>query len=120
MPIPDSITIAQAYFNASNRSDLKAIAAMMTPATTYSSHTTGVYLGVEQIIEMQRAFHNTFRSLNWDISAVKEIRPGVIWFDFVLRGEKHSGETVEMPGEEYVVVQNGKLAHIDVRAKVIF
>ena len=113
----NSIKIAQAYFHASNQSDLKAIAAMMTPATTYSSHTMGVYLGVEQIIEMQTAFHGTFRKLNWEILAEKEIRPGVIWFDFVLRGEKHSGETIEMPGEEYVIVQGGKLAHVEVRAK---
>ena len=113
----DSLELAKHYFDLSNDSDLDEIRKLMTESTTYSSQNTGVYLGADQIMKMQRAFHGSFESLGWEISHVEEVRPGVVCFDFVFSGRTKAGEEVRRPGIEYVIVYNGKLQHIEVRNK---
>jgi len=113
----NALEIAHEYFDVSNRSDMEAISKLFTPTTTYSSQNTGVYAGVDQIIEMQTAFHGSFKSLNWEVLASEEVRPGVVWLDFVLSGEKLNGEKVHLPGIEYVVVIDGRIQHVEVRNK---
>jgi hypothetical protein len=111
------VETAKLYFEASNRSDMKSIASLMTPTTTYSSVRQGLFLGVDQIIEMQTAFHASFETLSWKVKSVDEIRPGVIYFDFVLQTKKSGEEMKEISGDEYVLVKDGKLQHVEVRNK---
>lgn len=113
----DAIDIAKLYFEVSNRSDMDAIASMMSRSTTYSSANTGVYLGADQIVAMQTAYHRSFKKLHWDVLDVKEVRPGVVLFDFVFHGEKLTGEIVSHAGEEYVIVLDGKIQHVGIRNK---
>lgn len=113
----EAIEVAKKYFEVSNKSDMEAIASMMTPTTTYSSVRQGVFLGVDQIIEMQTAFHRSFEYLNWEVKSVEEIRPGVVLLDFILHAQKSGEEKVAIPGDEYVIVQDGKLQHVEVRNK---
>ena len=113
----NAIEIAQQYVEASNCSDMETIKLMMGPSTTYSSQNTGVYLGVDQIIAMQAKFHATFVSLHWDVSEMKEVRPGVVQFEFHMLGVKHSGEQASVTGLEYVIAHNNLLQHIEVRTE---
>ena len=111
------LEVAKHYFDLSNDSDLDGIRKLMTESTTYSSQNTGVYLGVDQIMEMQAEFHGSFETLGWEINRVEEVRPGVVCFDFVFSGKTKTGEKVRRPGIEYVIVYNGKLQHIEVRSR---
>ena len=111
------IEIAQEYFELSNRSDLAAIRKMFTESSTYSSVNTGVYLGVDQIMEMMTRFHSGFTSLKWSVNDVRELRPGVIEFDFVFSATGNDGQPITRPGIEYVIVHNGLLQHVEVRNK---
>ncbi len=109
------LDLAKHYFELSNRSDLRQIRTLMTEATTYSSQTTGIYLGVDQIMTMQEAFHGNFESLRWQVDSVEEVKPGIVRFEFLFSGTTKAGEKVRRPGIEYVVVHDGKLQHIEVR-----
>lgn len=117
IPMTDTIRVAREYFEVSNESDMEKIALLLTPSTTYSSVRQGVFLGVKQIIEMQTAFHTSFDHLNWEIKAIDEIRPGVALIDFVMRAQREGEEMLEIPGDEYVIVHEGKIQHIEVRNK---
>ena len=109
------LQLAQHYFELSNRGDLTAIRALLTPSSTYSSANTGVYLGAAQIMTMQRAFFDSFTDLHWTVHRAEQINPGVIRFEFTLRGEKTDGEKVCRDGIEYIVVYQDKTQHVDVR-----
>lgn len=111
----DPLALAKHYFDLSNESDLAAIRELMTESTTYSSDNTGVFLGVEQIMDMQTAFHGQFETLGWEVVEVAEVKPGVVRFEFVFSGKTKAGDLVRRPGVEYVVVHDGKLQHIEVR-----
>lgn len=113
----EAIKLAKLYFDYSNRSDMEAIASLMTEYTTYSSVRQGVFLGVDQIIDMQIEFHGAFEYLYWDILAIDEIRPGVVYIDFSMRGQKKDELLLEIEGDEYVVVKDGKFQHVEVRNK---
>ncbi len=113
----EAINIAKHYFDLSNSKNLDEIRKLFTPSSTYSSENTGVYLGVDQIVDMQSNFFKTFSKLQWDIHDAEEVRPGVVKFDFTIHAEKENGEKVTRPGIEYVIVFQGKLQHVEVRNK---
>ena len=112
----DAIALARHYFALSNDGDLDAIRQLFTPSSTYSSSNTGVYLGVDQILDMQTKFFAGFAQLHWQIHSVEEVRPNVVLFDFTLRGTSEDGTQIEQRGLEYVIVYNGRLQHVEVRA----
>lgn len=112
-----SIEIAKKYFALANDGDLGAIETMFRDSATYSSENTGIFLGVNPIMKMMKAFFRTFKQLHWDVKSVKEISDGVVLFDFVLSGEKLDGEKIEIEGLEYVVIYENKIQHIEVRNK---
>ena len=112
-----AIELAKRYFELSNNADLAAIAELFTDSSTYSSVSTGVYLGGQSIMQMQRAFFADNSALRWSVNSVEEIRPGVVLFDFTLTGEGRDGGKFVRHGIEYVIVHNGCLQHVEVRAK---
>ena len=112
-----ALETAQYYFELSNKSDFEGISTLFTPTTTYSSQTTGVYLGVEDIMAMQRAFHGRFSSLKWKVNSVEELKPGVVLFDYDFIAELPDGERVESSGLEYVIVYQDKIQHVEIRNK---
>jgi hypothetical protein len=113
----EALKIAKHYFDLSNKSDFAGIGKLFSGSTTYSSQTTGIYLGGDDIIAMQKAFHGKFASLNWHVNSVEEVKPGIILFDFDFIGELPSGEKVESSGLEYVIVYDGKIQHVEIRNK---
>jgi hypothetical protein len=90
--------IARHYFDLSNKSDFDGIEKLFTETTTYSSQTTGLYLGRDDILAMQRAFHGKFASLEWKVNSVEEVKPGILLVDYDFVGELLSGEKVESSG----------------------
>ncbi|HSW77952.1 MAG TPA: hypothetical protein VLG36_04080 [Candidatus Chromulinivoraceae bacterium] len=112
-----ALKVSKLYFDLSNKSDFDGIEKLMTEATTYSSQATGVYLGVSDILAMQRIFHAKFTSLKWHVNSVEEVKPGVVLFDYDFVGEQPDGEKVEASGFEYVIIYMGKIQHIEVRSK---
>lgn len=112
-----ALEVARKYFETSNRSDFASIANMMTDATTYSSATTGMYLGVDSILGMQRVYHSDFTKLQWIIEAIEEEKPGIVRVEFTFKGVRTSGETVESIGTEYVVVHGDSIQHIEIRSR---
>jgi hypothetical protein len=113
----EALQIANHYFHLSNESDFDGIAKLFTESTTYSSQTTGIYLGREDILAMQREFHDKFASLKWNVNSAQEIRPGIVLFDYDFVGQLSDGEKVKSSGTEYVVVYQGKIQHIEIRNK---
>lgn len=114
----EALKIAKLYFDLSNKSNFDGIRKLFTEATTYSSQTTGVYVGRDDILAMQRAFHGRFASLHWKVNSVEEVKPGVMLFDYDFVGKLPSGEKIESSGLEYVVVYQDKIQHIEIRNKV--
>ena len=111
----EAMETARFYFELSNKSDFDNIEKLFTDKTVYISQTTGEYVGKKDIIAMQRNFHGQFSSLNWQITTVKEVKPGVILFDFNFVGEKSDGEVIKTTGQEYVTISNGKIQKIEVK-----
>lgn len=113
----ESIALAKHYFDLSNAGKLDEIETLFTPSSTYSSANAGVYLGVDQIMGMQRKFFASFKEMGWDVHSVEEVQSGVVLFDFTFSGVTNDGEKVHRPGLEYVITYNGKLQHVEVRNK---
>jgi hypothetical protein len=112
-----ALQIAKQYFDLSNKSDFENIAELFTDSTTYSSQNTGIYLGADSIIEMQKQFHGQFSSLHWQVNSVEEVKPNIVCFDYTFIGTKLNDELVKSSGIEYVIVKGGKIIHVEIRNK---
>ena len=108
---------AQHYFDLSNESDLEGIKLMFTESTTYRSGSGDFFLGVNNIMAMQSSYHSSFKTLNWQINKIKELKPGITQLNFTFAGISKSGEKVEYSGIESIITYDGKIQHIDVSRK---
>jgi len=113
----DPLKIAAQYFELSNKSDFEAIGKLFADTPTYSSESTGVYLGRDGILAMQKQFHGRFSRLYWSINSVQELKPGVVVIDYDFTGTTRNHKTVTTSGLEYVIVSQNKIQHIEIRAK---
>ncbi|MFT5219112.1 MAG: hypothetical protein ACI87H_001249 [Gammaproteobacteria bacterium] len=112
----EAVQLAKHYFDLSNAGNLAEIRKLFTPSSTYSSAHTGVYLGVDQIIQMQTDFFAGFETMTWKVHSVEEEKPGVVLFDFTFSGITLDGARVRRPGREYVIVFNDRIQHVEVRS----
>ena len=113
----EALKVAKLYFELSNKSDFDGIKKLLTETTTYSSPATGIYLGADNILAMQRAFHGKFESLKWNIKSVEEIKPGIVLSHFEFMGQLPKSEIVETSGLEYIITCQGKIQHFEIRNK---
>lgn len=113
----NSILVAEEYFRLSNRAAVSEIKDILSDTATYSSSQLGVYFKPDQIIEMMTNFFQGFKHLNWTINEMKEIKLGVVEIDFLFSGLTVEGKTVISLGTEYIVVNAGKIEHVEVRFK---
>ena len=111
------IETALSYFEVSNISDFDRISELFTESSTYSSQNTGLYVWIDDIIAMQKTFHNSFERLNWEIKSISEEKPWIIRVDFDFSGTKKDWEELNFSGIEYVIVVNDKIQHIEIRNK---
>ena len=58
-----------------------------------------------------------FETMGWDVHSVREVKLGIVLFDFTFSGKTPDGEAVHRSGREYVIVYNGKIQHVEVRNK---
>jgi hypothetical protein len=112
-----AIEKAQHYFDLSNDSDFDRIKPLFTESSTYCSGIGELYLGINDIMAMQRSYHDSFKSLKWQVKTVEIIKPNIILFDFDFKGMSQVGEAVEYSGFEYIIVYDGNIQHIDIRRK---
>lgn len=113
----EPLETAKLYFDLSNKSDLDGIEKLFTNSTTYSSQTTGEYVGRDNVVAMQKAFHGKFKALKWIVNSVKEIKPGTVLFDYDFIGETPNGEKIKSSGLEYVTVSQGKIQRVEIQNK---
>jgi len=111
------INIAQLYFDWSNLSDFDRIQSLFKDNTTYKSGSGEMFIGVEDIMAMQRSYHLSFKSLNWHINSINEIKPGIILIDFDFKAESLQGNHDSYSGLETLIVSQEKIQHIDVSRK---
>lgn len=112
-----NIELSKYYFQVSNESNFEEIRKFFSESSTYSSQNTGLYLGEESIMEMQKKFHRSFENLNWNIDSINEIKPGIVWIDFTFSGTKTNWETVIFSGYESIIIFNEKIQHIEIKNK---
>ena len=110
-------TIIKDYFNVSNESNFDEIEKYFTTASTYSSQNTGLYLWVEDILKMQKSFHNSFNKLHWDINEIKEIKAWIFLVDFNFVWEKKTWEIINFSWLEYIILYEWKIQHIEIKNK---
>ncbi|WP_330925504.1 hypothetical protein [Candidatus Sororendozoicomonas aggregata] len=109
------LEIAEYYFKLSNDSNFEEITRLFCESATFRSGKGELFLGVTDIMSMQRQHHGMFTQLQWKVSSVTEIKPGIIHFTFDFAGKTHEGERVEYSGLEDVVIYQGKIQHVQVR-----
>jgi len=113
----NTLKIAKYYFDLSNEGNLEKISELFTCSSTYSSANTGMYLGVDQIMKMQREFFSSFETMGWKVHSYEEVSPGIVLFDFTFSGKTLEGEEVHRDGLEYVIIFKEKIQHVEVRNK---
>ena len=109
-----AIKIGQHYFDLSNESDFESIQLLFSKSITYRSGSGELFIGVPDIIAMQRQYHGSFESLLWQVNTTNEIKPGIIQLDFSFSGISKSAEKVSYSGLETIIIYQGKIQHIDV------
>ncbi|MBL79729.1 MAG: hypothetical protein CMH70_06840 [Nitrosomonadaceae bacterium] len=113
----DTVQLAKKYFELSNKGKLTEIKKLFTSSSTYSSANKDIFLGSDQIMDMQTKFFSGFDTLGWNVHNIKEVKPGIVLFDFTFTGITLDGEVVQRSGKEYVIVYNGKIQHVEVSNK---
>jgi len=111
----NNIEISKYYFELSNNSNISEIKNLFRENTTYSSSNTWLYLGVDNIIEMQYKFHSSFNKLNWFIDSIEEIRPWIMLINFTFNWIKNTWEKIIFSWKEYIVIFDKKIQHIEIK-----
>ena len=109
------LDIAKHYFQLSNESNLEDISRMFCENSTFRSGKNVLFLGVQDIMAMQHIHHGMYKKLRWHVKDVKEIKPGIIHFEFDFEGVTHSEEQIAYSGMEDVIIYKGKIQHVQVQ-----
>lgn len=111
------LELAKYYFDLSNDSDFSKIEVLLDDNSTFCTRNLEFFVGVDNIMPMQRDHHGSYKKLNWTVTTVDELKPGVIRFEFDFEAINHKDESVQFSAIEYVIIRNGIIRHIDVRSK---
>lgn len=113
----NNIELAYNYFKLSNESNMIEIEKLFKESITYSSKNTGLYFGINNIIEMQKSFHWSFKKLEWKMHSIEEIKPWIILIDYEFNWLKDTWEKVIDSWLEYIIIHNEKIQHIEIKNK---
>ncbi|WP_444901768.1 hypothetical protein ACJJIG_22120 [Microbulbifer sp. SSSA007] len=113
----EALELAKYYFDLSNQSNFVEIENLFDESSTFCARDGALYLGVKDIMVMQRVHHGSYSKLEWIVNKVEEVKPCIIRFDFDFEGTTQEGETAKMSGVEFVIVDRGIIRHIDVRSQ---
>lgn len=110
-----ALELAKYYFNLSNQSDFSKIEVLFDDNSTFCTPNLDYFIGVDNIMLMQRKNHGSYKKLNWEVTMVEEVKSGVIRFEFNFKGVNQNDESIQFSGIEYVIVRNNIIRHIDVQ-----
>lgn len=110
------LELAKYYFDLSNTSSFTEIATLFDEKSTFCTRNLDYFIGVKNIMPMQKAHHSSYQKLHWEVTTVEEVKPGVIRFDFDFSGLNKANELIQFSGIEYVVIRDGIIRHIDIRS----
>jgi len=104
-----------------NQSNFVEIEKLFDQRSTICVRDGAFYLGMKDIMVMQRIHHGSCSKLEWIVSKVEEVKPCIIRFAFAFafdfEGTTQDSQTVKLSGVEFVVIDKGIIRHIDVRSQ---
>ena len=109
-----ALRLAKQYFAYSNQSDMTQIATLFKQGSTYYSANLGFFIGKDDIMAMQTAFHGHYQTLHWLIERITETKPNVIEIEFSFEGLLQDGTKSKRQGREHILVYDGLIQHIAV------
>lgn len=115
---PKMTPIAQtkAYFKLSNERRLDEIPRLFHKKAIYSSDNTGLYFGLDAIMEMMHGFFTMNPEIHWQINNIKEVKASVVEVVFTATGVTAEAQPFMREGIERLVIENGLIRYIEVRA----
>lgn len=110
-----ALDLARYYFDLSNKSDFSAISKLFDDNSTFYTRSGEYFIGVDNIMAMQKAHHHSYKKLHWQVTHVEEVKTGVTRFEFDFSAVDQQDQLVQFSGVEYVIINNGIIRHIDVQ-----
>jgi len=110
------LELAKYYFDLSNASDFTTIETLFDEKSTFCTRNLDYFVGVKNIMSMQKAHHGSYQKLRWEVTTVEEIKAGVMRFEFDFSALNKANELIQFSGIEFVVIRDGIIRHIDIRS----
>jgi steroid delta-isomerase-like uncharacterized protein len=116
----EALEVAGRYFDAWNRRDPEAIAAIFVPDGTYTDPTVPEGLGPTAAGEYARGLFTAFPDLAFEIVSAAECGSGTVaarWMmtgsnDGPFQGLPPSGRAVRLPGADFIATQDGRVRSV--------
>ena len=109
------LQLAQDYFELSNVSDFTNIEKLFDENSTFRARNAEFFIGVKDIMAMQKAHHSSYQELFWQVIKIKQLKRNVINVEFEFKGVNQTGEYINFLGTEHIIIRSGIIRHIDVR-----
>ena len=109
------LQLAIEYFDLSNKSDFSKIEILFADNATFCNRYGEFFIGVKDIMAMQKAHHQSYKTVHWCILKAEETKSGVIRIEFDFNAINLDGNNIQFLGIEHVIVQNHLILHVDVR-----
>ena len=119
----NAIEVVRRYNQAWNSRDANAIVALFAEGGTYSNPHAGQGLTGEAIANFAKAVWAAYPDLTAELVSVREIGPGQVTYEWLLRGTNTgplmdgspaTGRTITLPGNDVMVVEGGKIRSVEV------
>ena len=70
------LALAKHYFDLSNDSDFSKITDLFDNNSTFCTRNLDYFIGVDNIMVMQRMHHGSYKKLHWAVTRVDEVKSG--------------------------------------------
>jgi len=113
--VSKELQLAIEYFELSNKSDFSKIEILFADNATFCNRYGEFFVGVKDIMSMQKAHHQSYESLHWRIIKAEEVKPRIIRIEFDFNATDLEDNNIQFLGIEHVIVLNDMILHVDVR-----
>jgi steroid delta-isomerase-like uncharacterized protein len=111
-----AIDVARAFYDAFNRHDVDAIAAVFAEDGTLTDGAVGTISG-EAIADYARAFFEGFPDISWEVTTLRAIDDGLVAAEWICRGRNTgplmgsapTGRTIAVPGAEFIEIADDRV-----------
>lgn len=115
-----NVNLAQAYFDAWNARDAKAILATLGETGTYEDPKSGGPIGGAQLEGYVQALWSAFPDLNFELASKAETGPDSLAAEWIMRGTNHgsmaglppTGKQIELHGADFMTFANNTIATV--------